>query len=479
MDRRVKAATKPQRILHEHPSESDGAEMLMVGRAKDQFELWEENVRDDKEDSWNELLNRVQDYATKRRLEANLTKGRDAMDVGEVGGYKPWDHQWDPWNSNQQDSDGQWGDGSSGDIDALGKGKGGYKGKGKGKGMFSGQCFQCGEWGHSQRFCPKGKSKGKGQDSRQCYQCKGYGHIGRDCPINPYKGKGKGDKGGGKGKGLGAVDSSWGMWGGEQGSWDSPAQQWPPPPPPPVAAQDSGAMNMGGSIDPTCGSVERDSEWQVFTSRSRSKWDMRKAKRIMGCGECTDRLCNHQHGSVCSLERDSAPRAINAVDQFRGNWEKVSITVDSGAIDSVVPDTVAQGIAKRETAASKQGLKYRAANGTPIANEGEKTLTGYTNEGKQVGITMQVAKVTKPLGSVRAMVEANNVVVFDRGNSFIMDKSTRVKTKIDERNGAYVFDLWVPKVSGTPAKVSTGRYDALRTEEDSCDTGFVGLDDLF
>ena len=68
----------------------------MVGRAKDQFEIWEESVRDDEEDSWNELLNRVHDDATRRRLEANLTKDKDAMDVGEVGGYQPWDPQWDP-----------------------------------------------------------------------------------------------------------------------------------------------------------------------------------------------------------------------------------------------------------------------------------------------------------------------------------------------------------------------------------------------
>ena len=52
-------------------------------------------------------------------------------------------------------------------------------------------------------------------------------------------------------------------------------------------------------------------------------------------------------------------------------------------------------------------------------------------------MTMQVAGVTKPLGSVRAMVKANNRVVFDddekAGGSYIMDKGTGVKTRIDER----------------------------------------------
>ena len=103
----------------------------------------------------------------------------------------------------------------------------------------------------------------------------------------------------------------------------------------------------------------------------------------------------------------------------------MSTTIDSGAIDSMVPNTVAQGIARRETAASSNGLKYRAANGTLISKEGEELLTGYSNEGKQVATTMQTAKITKSLGLVRARVEASTVVMFDRGNSFIMDKTTR------------------------------------------------------
>ena len=181
-------------------------------------------------------------------------------------------------------------------------------------------------------------------------------------------------------------------------------------------------------------------------------------------------------------ERDNTQASIDSVDRFRGNWEKVSVTVDSGAIDSVIPDKVAMGVKKRDTVASRNGLKYRAANGTPIANEGEKTLQGYTNEGSPVTMTMQVAKVTKPLGSVRAMVEANNMVVFDKGNSYILDKTSWIKTAIDERGGAYVFDMWIPKGNEDNQSVNTGRYQALIDQDNSDNTrqlGFVGLDDLF
>ena len=66
---------------------------------------------------------------------------------------------------------------------------------------------------------------------------------------------------------------------------------------------------------------------------------------------------------------------------------------------------------------------------------------------------IQVADVSKVLGSVREMVKAGNRVVFDEdanGNciSFLECKATNVKTAIRERNGTYQFDIRVPKGRG-------------------------------
>ena len=93
-------------------------------------------------------------------------------------------------------------------------------------------------------------------------------------------------------------------------------------------------------------------------------------------------------------------------------------------------------------------------------------------------MTAQVAEVTKPLGSVRACVKAGNRVVFDNGGSYTQNKTTGVKTVIEDRNGAYVFDLWIPR-GRSEAQVNTGKYQALMEEdEDNQDVGFTGLDDL-
>ena len=98
-----------------------------------------------------------------------------------------------------------------------------------------------------------------------------------------------------------------------------------------------------------------------------------------------------------------------------------------------------------------------------------------------VDMSMQVCDVTKPLGSVRAMVDAGNRVVFDRGNSYIQHKGTGMTTKIEERGGAYVFDMWVPRTGSSRQvnQVSTGRYDALKEEGNDVESGFARQDAFY
>ena len=239
-------------------------------------------------------------------------------------------------------------------------------------------------------------------------------------------------------------------------------------------------------MDKSLGSLDVDNEmpWSVKVSKARSKHDMRR-NRFMKCscqGSCrhgTAAVVDSVHqGSLCALERDCRQGSINSVEQFAGSWERIPVTVDSGAVDSVIPRRLARGVPTKQTEASKQGLKYRSASGNPIINEGEKDLHGYTKEGNSVNMCMQVAEVTKPLGSVRAYVRAGNRVVFDDAGIFIQNKATGMKTSIEDRNGAYVFDLWIPRAE-REKRVSTGSFDALVNEEEEGESSvFAGLDDL-
>ena len=94
---------------------------------------------------------------------------------------------------------------------------------------------------------------------------------------------------------------------------------------------------MGGSVEGTgdfTGSIERDIGWQVKMRKARSREDMRPRREIN------------------SLEKEGGARDIGAVET-KGDWEKITITVDSGAVDSVAPERVAQGIAIKATEASR------------------------------------------------------------------------------------------------------------------------------
>ena len=72
------------------------------------------------------------------------------------------------------------------------------------------------------------------------------------------------------------------------------------------------------------------------------------------------------------------------------------------------------------------------------------------------------------------MLAASNKVVFESGNSYIQDKTRTIKTPIEERNGAYVFDIWRPRAPGNHGNmVNTGRHQALMEVQDSGNKDFV------
>ena len=148
-------------------------------------------------------------FADTQYTKKKQRKSLDAMDVDAVTrrrrgnpdnahalhsrGEWPWiqacsgDEEWgNAWGYEEEDDWGQ--------IEEVGKGKG----KGKGK-AFRGECYTCGEWGHSTRNCP---TLGKGF-SGACYNCGTVGHSAKYCPSPPRKGsKGKGKGKGKNGKGA-------------------------------------------------------------------------------------------------------------------------------------------------------------------------------------------------------------------------------------------------------------------------------------
>ena len=78
-----------------------------------------------------------------------------------------------------------------------------------------------------------------------------------------------------------------------------------------------------------------------------------------------------------------------------------------------------------------------------------------------MSLPIQIAGVSKVLGSVREMVDNGNRVVFDKDAngrciSYLECKATRVKTAFRETSGTYKFDIKVPKGKGGGVEEVTG-----------------------
>ena len=75
----------------------------------------------------------------------------------------------------------------------------------------------------------------------------------------------------------------------------------------------------------------------------------------------------------------------------------------------------------------------------------EQELKGWNECGDRVNMTMQIADVKVPLGSVYRIVKGGNVVVFEEGKSRIYNKATGKVTPIRENRGSYEMDIWVER----------------------------------
>ena len=118
--------------------------------------------------------------------------------------------------------------------------------------------------------------------------------------------------------------------------------------------------------------------------------------------------------------------------------------VDSGSVDDVAdvnnefPDhTVKEGKAQQ------QGVKYVAAGGAEIPNEGESKVTLMSDDGFLLPqITFQNAKVGMPIMSVRRLVRKGSKVEFeDDGGTITLPCGKTVTFK--ERHGVYFVKLYV------------------------------------
>ena len=137
--------------------------------------------------------------------------------------------------------------------------------------------------------------------------------------------------------------------------------------------------------------------------------------------------------------------SLSPVGREKSNeWQLLSVTVDSGACDSVIDPEDVPGYEVRETKASRSGEAFASATGETIPNLGEIELPFQTREQSWKNLTMQACDVSKPLASVKKICQAGHRVVFDEEGSYILNKATGELNFLREDAGNYMLDVWVP-----------------------------------
>ena len=132
-------------------------------------------------------------------------------------------------------------------------------------------------------------------------------------------------------------------------------------------------------------------------------------------------------------------------------WEKLTLLVDSGASDTVVPLHVCSAAKLYKT--SKVGIEYEIANGESLENLGERRCVLKTSVDQPDNMAMmmsfQVVDVSKALLSVAKVCEQGHAVLFEKTRGAILvagDPKNRIEFR--KVGNTFELDVWVKPGEG-------------------------------
>ena len=143
-------------------------------------------------------------------------------------------------------------------------------------------------------------------------------------------------------------------------------------------------------------------------------------------GTCTDGDCMHKSCKGMLGVMESYGGECLVTDNVEAEFVNFKVTLDSGAVDHVTPSDTAPGYEIKESAASRAGGGFIAANGDHIPNEGQVTLS-LEADSMELDSTFQVADITQSLWSVGKICDAGtgHEIHFKKDKAVVIDAVTR------------------------------------------------------
>ena len=135
------------------------------------------------------------------------------------------------------------------------------------------------------------------------------------------------------------------------------------------------------------------------------------------------------------------PQQLLVLPSKEITWEKMTLTVDSGAPDTVVPPKFCSWSTIFHT--EKVGTEYEVANGDVVHNMGERRCVMKVSEKSgELNIAFQVVEVHKPLLAVSSITAQGHQVIFaDKDDHILL--SSGEKLPLRNVNGVFELDVWI------------------------------------
>ena len=191
----------------------------------------------------------------------------------------------------------------------------------------------------------------------------------------------------------------------------------------------------------TC-AAEEDSNFRTVQSskRSQSYKDVVLSSTATKVPMLKSTVCNHVPLTKVPILKSTVCNHVPLKNKYEALSEKSEstgkITIDSGAADCVMPKEVLGD--RFPLLPAKEGIRFCAANGTPIQNYGRLFSTA-----EKRGLNcmqFHVTDVKKPLASVSRIVEKGSSVHFTPSESYILSPSGE-KIVLKLENGVYVMNV--------------------------------------
>ena len=135
-----------------------------------------------------------------------------------------------------------------------------------------------------------------------------------------------------------------------------------------------------------------------------------------------------------------AVEELNALpEEEEPEFIEVEMTLDTGATVHACDRIDFPGCNVVESPGSKAGQQFQAAGGKLIPNEGQATIALLGLGGIEMAMTMQIAKITRPLLSVTKMTESGELsVVCKKDAALVMDAQGKTIATFNRKGGLYV-----------------------------------------